>query len=72
MSWAFIKSMKEYPGQSYVQILQRTRALLSPRYSQIPQLSVRPSCQPLFRGWELINIHYQVGAQFNLDQPVAF
>jgi len=52
MSWAFIKSMKEFPGQSYVQILQRTRALLSPKYSQIPQLSV--------------------GAQFDLDQPVAF
>jgi len=52
MSWAFIKSMKEFPGQSYVQILQRTRALLAPKYSQIPQLSV--------------------GAEFNLDQPVAF
>jgi hypothetical protein len=40
MSWAFIQSMKAHPGQSYVQILQRTRALLSPKYSQIPQLSV--------------------------------
>jgi len=40
MSWAFIQSMREYPMQSYVQILQRTRALLSPKYSQIPQLSV--------------------------------
>ncbi|KIM78040.1 hypothetical protein PILCRDRAFT_824756 [Piloderma croceum F 1598] len=40
MSWAFMKTMREYPDQSYVQILQRTRALLSPKYSQIPQLSV--------------------------------
>jgi len=52
MSWAFINTMRQYPGQSYVQVLQRTRAVLSPKYSQIPQLSV--------------------GAQFNLDQPVAF
>jgi len=40
MSWAFIHTMREFPGQSYVEILQRTRALLSPKYSQIPQLSV--------------------------------
>jgi hypothetical protein len=43
MSWAFIHTMKEHPGQSYVAILQRTRALLSPKYAQIPQLSVRLS-----------------------------
>jgi len=52
MSWAFIHTMKQYPGQSYVEILQRTRALLSQKYAQIPQLSV--------------------GAQFDLNQPVAF
>jgi len=52
MSWAFIRSMREYPGQSYVQALRNTRALLSPKYAQIPQLSV--------------------GAQFDLNQPVAF
>jgi hypothetical protein len=40
MSWAFIKTMKEFPGQSYVEILRRTRALLSQKYAQIPQLSV--------------------------------
>jgi len=40
MSWAFIHTMKQYPGQSYVEILQRTRALLAQKYSQIPQLSV--------------------------------
>jgi len=52
MSWAFIKTMREFPGQSYVDILRRTRALLSQEYAQIPQLSV--------------------GAEFDLNQPVAF
>jgi hypothetical protein len=40
MSWAFIQTMRDSPGQSYVQVLQRTRGLLAQRYSQIPQLSV--------------------------------
>jgi len=40
MSWAFIKTMREYPDQSYEQVLQRTRAFIAGRYSQIPQLSV--------------------------------
>jgi hypothetical protein len=52
MSWAFINTMREYPGQSYVEILRRTRAILAQKYSQIPQLSV--------------------GAQYDLNQPVAF
>jgi hypothetical protein len=40
MSWAFVKTMSEYPEQSYVAVLQRTREHLARRYSQIPQLSV--------------------------------
>ncbi|KAF8313385.1 peptidase C14, caspase domain-containing protein [Amanita rubescens] len=52
MSWAFINTMREFPGQSYVEILRRTRVLLSQEYDQIPQLSV--------------------GAEFDLNQPVAF
>jgi len=40
MSWAFIKTMRENPQATYVQVLQRTRGLLSGKYSQIPQLSV--------------------------------
>ena len=28
MSWAFIQTMRDSPGQSYVQVLQRTRGLL--------------------------------------------
>jgi len=41
MSWAFLESMKQHHGQqSYIQVLQNTRALLKQRYNQIPQLSV--------------------------------
>jgi metacaspase-1 len=40
MSWAFIQTMRQNPGQSYVQVLQSTRSLLVQNYSQVPQLSV--------------------------------
>jgi len=40
MSWAFIATMRENPGQSYVQVLQNTRLRLKQSYAQIPQLSV--------------------------------
>jgi hypothetical protein len=40
MSWAFIHTMRQYPGQSYVQVLQTTRTQLKQGYEQIPQLSV--------------------------------
>jgi hypothetical protein len=40
MSWAFINTMRSHPQQSYIQVLQNTRAMLQSRFSQIPQLSV--------------------------------
>lgn len=40
MSWAFIKTMRENPRQSYVNVLQNTRVALAQKYQQIPQLSV--------------------------------
>ena len=40
MSWAFIKTMRENPRQSYVNVLQNTREALAQKYQQIPQLSV--------------------------------
>lgn len=40
MSHAFISTMRANPGQSYINILQTTRATLMQKYSQIPQLSV--------------------------------
>ena len=40
MSWAFIKTMRENPQQSYVNVLQNTRVALAQKYQQIPQLSV--------------------------------
>jgi len=40
MSWAFLTTMKQQSQQSYVQVLQNTRALLKDRYQQVPQLSV--------------------------------
>jgi len=40
MSYGFIKTMRENPGQSYIQVLQNTRQLLAQHYQQIPQLSV--------------------------------
>jgi len=39
MSHAFISTMKASPNQSYVQVLQSTRAGLAGKYQQIPQLS---------------------------------
>ncbi|TVY81644.1 Metacaspase-1 [Lachnellula suecica] len=39
MSYGFIKTMKENPQQSYIQVLQNTRTLLARHYQQIPQLS---------------------------------
>ncbi|KAK3681762.1 peptidase C14, caspase domain-containing protein [Podospora appendiculata] len=39
MSWAFIRAMRERPGQSYRNILQNTREELVNQFSQIPQLS---------------------------------
>jgi hypothetical protein len=39
MSHAFINTMRQNPDQSYVQVLQSTRAGLAGKYQQIPQLS---------------------------------
>ncbi|KAK0631104.1 peptidase C14, caspase domain-containing protein [Bombardia bombarda] len=39
MSWAFMKTMRDDPGQSYLNILQNTREELVNKYSQVPQLS---------------------------------
>ncbi|KAI1751483.1 peptidase C14, caspase domain-containing protein [Xylaria castorea] len=39
MSWAFVRTMRENPEQSYIDILQNTREELVQTYSQIPQLS---------------------------------
>ncbi|ORY63353.1 peptidase C14, caspase domain-containing protein [Pseudomassariella vexata] len=39
MSWVFIATMREYPEQSYINVLQNTRQELAKKYSQIPQLS---------------------------------
>jgi len=40
MSWAFLETMKWSANQTYIQVLQNTRRLLSERYSQVPQLSI--------------------------------
>lgn len=41
MSYAFLQTMKQYgPQQSYIQVLQNTRAVLQGKYTQVPQLSV--------------------------------
>ncbi|KAK5659516.1 hypothetical protein OQA88_718 [Cercophora sp. LCS_1] len=39
MSWAFMRTMREQPDQSYVNVLQNTREALVKEYSQVPQLS---------------------------------
>lgn len=39
MSWSFIKTITEYPNQSYLSLLNNMRTLLSQKYSQKPQLS---------------------------------
>lgn len=40
MSYGFIKTMRDNPNQSYVEVLQNTRQTLAQHYQQIPQLSV--------------------------------
>lgn len=39
LSWAFIKSLKQWPNQSYLQLLNSIRAQLDGKYTQKPQLS---------------------------------
>ncbi|KAJ5623425.1 hypothetical protein N7490_012030 [Penicillium lividum] len=39
LSWAFIKSLKQWPQQSYLQLLNTIRAELDGKYTQKPQLS---------------------------------
>ncbi|KAJ5234070.1 uncharacterized protein N7469_005836 [Penicillium citrinum] len=39
LSWAFIKSQKQWPQQSYLQLLNSIRAELDGKYTQKPQLS---------------------------------
>ncbi|KAI0593947.1 peptidase C14 [Biscogniauxia sp. FL1348] len=39
MSYAFLRTLRENPEQSYINILQNTREELAQNYSQIPQLS---------------------------------
>ncbi|KAJ5153504.1 uncharacterized protein N7482_009982 [Penicillium canariense] len=39
LSWAFIKSLKQWPHQSYLQLLNTIRAELDGKYTQKPQLS---------------------------------
>ena len=42
MSWAFLKTMGEGGvNQSYIEVLQNTRAALKGKYTQVPQLSVQ-------------------------------
>lgn len=39
MSWAFITAIKQNPNQSYVELLNSIRDVLSTKYTQKPQLS---------------------------------
>ncbi|KAJ5111570.1 hypothetical protein N7532_002105 [Penicillium argentinense] len=39
LSWAFIKSLQQWPHQSYLQLLNTIRAELDGKYTQKPQLS---------------------------------
>ncbi|KAJ5886991.1 uncharacterized protein N7473_009665 [Penicillium subrubescens] len=39
LSWAFIKSLQQWPQQSYLQLLNTIRAELDGKYTQKPQLS---------------------------------
>ncbi|CAG7962227.1 unnamed protein product [Penicillium olsonii] len=39
LSWAFVKSLKQWPHQSYLQLLNTIRNELEDKYSQKPQLS---------------------------------
>jgi len=39
MSYAFIKTMRQNPRQTYLEVLQSTRQELASKYAQIPQLS---------------------------------
>ncbi|KAI1822983.1 peptidase C14, caspase domain-containing protein [Xylaria intraflava] len=39
MSWGLVRTLRENPEQSYIEILQSTREELAQNYSQIPQLS---------------------------------
>ncbi|KAI1421680.1 peptidase C14, caspase domain-containing protein [Xylaria sp. FL1777] len=39
MSWALVRTLRENPEQSYIEVLQNTREELAQNYSQIPQLS---------------------------------
>lgn len=39
MSWAFITAIKQNPKQSYVELLNSIRDVLSTKYTQKPQLS---------------------------------
>ncbi|KAI1306373.1 peptidase C14, caspase domain-containing protein [Xylaria venustula] len=39
MSWALVRTLRDYPEQSYIEVLQNTREELARNYSQIPQLS---------------------------------
>lgn len=39
MSYAFITAFRQYPRQSYQELLQNTRAELKGKYSQKPQMS---------------------------------
>lgn len=39
LSWAFIKSLKQRPNQSYLQLLNSIRNELEGKYTQKPQLS---------------------------------
>jgi metacaspase-1 len=40
MSWSFLETMRQNDEQTYLEILQNTRALLKGKYSQVPQLSL--------------------------------
>lgn len=50
LSWAFIKSLQQWPHQSYLQLLNTVRAELDGKYTQKPQLSCS---HPLGTLWHL-------------------
>ena len=40
MSYAFLRTIRANPQQSYIEVLQNTRQWMAQSYQQIPQLSV--------------------------------
>lgn len=72
LSWAFIKSLQQWPHQSYLQLLNTIRAELDGKYTQKPQLSCSHPLGKLICRGTLCSQDRELGLTRSADTNLRF